>query len=347
MKYLNILAAFILISTGFAQNKLYISSETEVSTFSGYLHLVDTDLENNGHLIIDDHLQFLGTDQIMSVVNNGIIDASSIGFSGESDYQSQGIFENISLYLEDNATLHLISGGFQNLSSINGETNDRTITGEPNTYLHTQRNVGTASTFGNIGFELLSADITLGLTDAYRRYGTFTIDANESIDRYYEIIPETNDNLNASGRFYFYDVDVDIQDINELSLYQSDDNGNNWMEKGGILNDGTDNNYLELNEINSLTIWAMAESSTLSDPENSINNIAIYPNPANEVVYLAIPQSITVNSMTIIDISGSNIPIFKVNGTNNIRVNHLSEGLYFLTIESDQGQLVKKIMVTH
>ena len=256
----------LIICNGFiqAQDVFYISPGTEVfADGNQFLYLEDRNLEIDGSLFVDDAIVFLGNeDDAFSITNNGVFTFSRMVFQGINEYQTFGEFSG-SLELEDQAKVHLVNG-FINLNNLVGETNVRSVTGQPGTYLVRQAtNVQTSNSFGNIGIELISADNNLGTTTVYRRFTSIDVDGTDSIDRYYEITPSNNDNLNATARFYFLDPDLAGYLPEELSLYKSEDSGATWTNEMGVLSDTGDEYYLEKSGINNFSIWAIAESGML------------------------------------------------------------------------------------
>jgi hypothetical protein len=77
----------------------------------------------------------------------------------------------------------------------------------------------------------------------------------------------------------------------------------------------------------------------LSEKENDISKpeVLVYPNPANDKVYINIPENNYQHlEIEIIDFSGKTIKKENSLLSNNyIDVNHLNNGVYFLKITSD------------
>ncbi|HRP88595.1 MAG TPA: endonuclease [Edaphocola sp.] len=74
--------------------------------------------------------------------------------------------------------------------------------------------------------------------------------------------------------------------------------------------------------------------------------LQLYPNPANSNVYLEAPQSIQLLSYTIFNPQGSVLLHEKINNTNlvNLEVSNLSNGIYFIKIQTDKGFVMKKFL---
>ena len=110
---------------------------------------------------------------------------------------------------------------------------------------------------------------------------------------------------------------------------------------GNLTIDQNGNMYLddEYNEIRMITaplgIYEILE-------KNAIN---IYPNPANQILYLKSLQPISAASLKIMDITGRELLNQSINTQQSllsIDVSSLSAGIYFLNIENSKGILVTK-----
>lgn len=265
MKLILSVTLMVLPILSFSQNLFYVSAEAEVfADGNEFIYLSNTDLINDGLLIVDDAIYFTGdADDEYSITNNNEFRFSRMVFQGNNEFQTSGEFSG-TLQLEESANLHL-NDGFIDINTIQGETNIRTITGEPGTYLQKEENAGTNSNFGNIGVELLSSDEALGSTSVYRRYTSIPVgvDHVESILRYFEVNPAVNENLNATTRFYFYDIDLNGYDISSLILFRREDGATVWTKEGGILTETIDFNYLEKSAIEAFSTWAIAADNVV------------------------------------------------------------------------------------
>ena len=75
------------------------------------------------------------------------------------------------------------------------------------------------------------------------------------------------------------------------------------------------------------------------------HSIAVFPNPATEVIRIHSYNEIIVSQIDIYDISGKLMKSYKTNGQQHIiYLDNLSRGIYFLRIYTDQGILNKKII---
>lgn len=81
-------------------------------------------------------------------------------------------------------------------------------------------------------------------------------------------------------------------------------------------------------------------SDTLFD-KSSIN---IYPNPAKDIVYFDLPETIQINKAEIIDYTGKVVQT-EENITQNISVKSLAPGTYILRLSTNKGIHQHKIIV--
>ena len=67
--------------------------------------------------------------------------------------------------------------------------------------------------------------------------------------------------------------------------------------------------------------------------------IAIYPNPVNDVLKIAVPSNISLNNVTIFNALGQ---IVMTDFRQNINVSNLSNGMYLIKIQTSEGLIHKK-----
>ena len=100
-------------------------------------------------------------------------------------------------------------------------------------------------------------------------------------------------------------------------------------------------NYEE-NDANINRFTLRFEKTALSVNENIENNINIYPNPANDIIYV---QSNSVKSTyQISNISGKTVLSGKFDNNQKIDVSELSKGVYFISVNTKDNKIVKKIV---
>lgn len=85
---------------------------------------------------------------------------------------------------------------------------------------------------------------------------------------------------------------------------------------------------------------------TLSTNDFFISNFQVYPNPSKEVLNINNINNIKINSAQITDLNGRLVNEIQINGNPNyqININSLSNGVYFLKINTDMGIGVSKII---
>lgn len=86
---------------------------------------------------------------------------------------------------------------------------------------------------------------------------------------------------------------------------------------------------------------------TLSSSNNGIHengllaSIGIYPNPCQNNVFIQLQQNVDLRNYRLIDVAGNSL----LSGNeNNINVSSLSNGVYFLCIETNKGNITRKFI---
>ena len=77
--------------------------------------------------------------------------------------------------------------------------------------------------------------------------------------------------------------------------------------------------------------------------ENTIDNVSIYPNPANEVIKILNDNNLSIKNIEIIDLTGRTV--MSTENCDEINISELSEGQYFVKI-SGETNIVKKLFIT-
>ena len=70
--------------------------------------------------------------------------------------------------------------------------------------------------------------------------------------------------------------------------------------------------------------------------------VSIYPNPANDVLNVNVPNTVEIISANLYDVLGKDTNLQLVNGT--INTSNLSRGVYILSLRTDIGSLTQKIV---
>ena len=83
------------------------------------------------------------------------------------------------------------------------------------------------------------------------------------------------------------------------------------------------------------------------DNPSELEQVRLYPNPANRSVYLEIPQQLEEVSVKILDVTGKCIFVNTnlQSGKHTLSTDRLSNGMYFMQITSDKGNIVRKVLI--
>ena len=80
----------------------------------------------------------------------------------------------------------------------------------------------------------------------------------------------------------------------------------------------------------------------LETPENSVATFKLFPNPAEEKLF--IDSGLTVSSATITDLNGRIVLLREGETIKEINISALNSGMYFITLTSSQGNITKKFV---
>lgn len=118
---------------------------------------------------------------------------------------------------------------------------------------------------GNIGIAI-SSTANLGNTTIRRGHlQQSSADGGYGINRYFDITPENNSNLDATLRMYYHDIELAAVPESELELWRSIDSGNSW-ELVGVSDSDMTNNYVEQWGINAFSRWTLGSARTAALP---------------------------------------------------------------------------------
>ena len=78
--------------------------------------------------------------------------------------------------------------------------------------------------------------------------------------------------------------------------------------------------------------------------ENTVlsKSVVLYPNPASELIKISTSEGVEVRSITLYSALGQRI--MSLEGSNSIEVSILPSGVYYMTIETDQGKVNKTLV---
>lgn len=103
---------------------------------------------------------------------------------------------------------------------------------------------------GNLGLTITTT-ASMGQTQIIRSHDAQTLAFGTSINRYFEIIPTNNNNLNATIRFDYFDAELNSLPEGSLLLFKSNDQGNTWSLLGTNLS-STSTNFLQQGGVDDL-----------------------------------------------------------------------------------------------
>jgi hypothetical protein len=113
---------------------------------------------------------------------------------------------------------------------------------------------------GNLGCVLTSSS-NLGSVTIKRGHKTQTGSGlNSSINRYFNIQPTNNSNLNATFRFKYFNAELNQQNENTMVMFKSIDGGVSWLNQT-ITGRDTVANYVEKTGIPGFSIWTLSSGS--------------------------------------------------------------------------------------
>ena len=134
----------------------------------------------------------------------------------------------------------------------------------------------------------------------------------------------------ASNQFNYNDTDADVN-VNDYSYYI-----------GIIVDDCSDANKSLTNTTTLKSNLLFIVDGALSDGEvDFYNQISLFPNPTDNIVYLKNSENITINKIEIYNNIGQ---LIEITNKDFISLNSYSSGLYFFKIFSSKGVLIKRII---
>ncbi len=83
--------------------------------------------------------------------------------------------------------------------------------------------------------------------------------------------------------------------------------------------------------------------SSLSIAENTMENVVVYPNPTNGMLYIKTPDNVTFDSIEIFDILGKRM-FSPTHRDGAFDISRLNAGVYFVRIHSRDNMVTKKII---
>lgn len=108
--------------------------------------------------------------------------------------------------------------------------------------------------------------------------------------------------------------------------------------------DGFGTNYSTLSGYD-LLVSCTPISTTSIDENNIESDIKVFPNPTSGIINITSDES-TIESINVFDMSGRTIISNQTNNLNNINLEEVVNGFYFVIVKTDKGSVTKKITVS-
>jgi len=90
-------------------------------------------------------------------------------------------------------------------------------------------------------------------------------------------------------------------------------------------------------------------ATSISSSKNNIKELNIYPNPANNIIHVEIPNTLRAATLKIFNVTGSLVYNENLESiTNNIKsisTEDFAEGIYMIQIESEQDIFIQKLLI--
>ena len=157
------------------------------------------------------------------------------------------------------------------------------------------------------------------------------------------------DMINNNVNFVFDNIYLPGEEVNEPEshgyiIYRIKPKAG--AEIGDIF-EATASIYFDFNEAIVTNTATTEIQSIMGLGENVLNQFALYPNPAKNIVNIAFGDSVANNvSISVSDISGKIVLAKTIsNNENSFDVSALTSGMYFVTLTSDGKKQTKKLMI--
>lgn len=85
-----------------------------------------------------------------------------------------------------------------------------------------------------------------------------------------------------------------------------------------------------------------ADCMVLGVNDNALSQVAVYPNPASDILNIEVPGNIEIISAYVYDVTGKRMTAPVVN--NQLNIADLSNGVYLVQINTSQGNITRKIV---
>ena len=146
---------------------------------------------------------------------------------------------------------------------------------------------------------------------------------------------------------YFIDVDPGIGLANALNL--TGDNVDEDFEVPTPIDLAQGEHYLHIRVQNANGTWSLYSrelfevDGTLGILDESLRSLRIYPIPTRDILYFDIPNSLNVEQMRLVDITGK-IILETNNVGSQFSLGDIPEGIYLIQLETNSGKISKRII---
>ncbi len=103
-------------------------------------------------------------------------------------------------------------------------------------------------------------------------------------------------------------------------------------------------NFPEGSFITRVLEFSVSETNAITDGFHAREKISIYPNPARESVFIALNDDISIHEINLYNLNGKLLKTYLPSDT-QLCLSGISEGMYFLYIQTNEIVLRKKIMI--
>jgi hypothetical protein len=215
--------------------------------------------------------------------------------------------------------------------------------------------------------DIWPSDLTLDYTIHFQNSGTDTAFTVVVVDTLPAELDITTFRLGASSNPCTYSIDgyngTNVVTFTFMNILLPDSNVNEPASHGyvqftidhfanlpsgtQIMNEGY--NYFDFNPavVTNMNVVTISDPLTVSEPD--VNNMVVYPNPAQDNINVALASGMAGSNATIIlrDITGRTITSVPTNGQTAIVINvgSYAEGLYTLTVECADGQTMTQQVI--
>jgi hypothetical protein len=251
--------------------------------------------------------------------------------SGKLDLNNQTLTLGTNAYLQD-------------------ETESRRIIGPNGGMIQITRtlNAPNAVNAGNIG-AVITSNINLGSVTIKRLHKAANESGSGKVKRFYEILPATNNGLNATLRLHYFDAELNGLTENSLTILQRTSSSASWTPLGYNTRNSS-SNYVEKSGIGTLYQYALAAQAALtmqkteSDAKETVSFSAkLAPVPAHTITTLTIaaPAACRADVRVIAADGKVALQVTKnvVTGVNTISldISRLAGGAYFVQMQLSNG----------